>query len=128
MNWNEIIGLNDDQIEDLRYVGFSYIKQGKYDVALKLYEALALLNPLNAYDLQTLGGLYLEMNDNLKALGTIERALKIEPNHDATLLNRAKALFGLSYRRQAIAQAKQLAAHPNPEIASQAEALLLAYS
>ena len=127
-NWNEILGWTNDQLDELRYVGFAYLKQGKFDIALPIYEALILLNPESTYDFQTLGGLYLEMGNNLKALSTIERALKLEPTHDLTLLNRTKALFALGYRRQAIAQAKELQQNPNPDIAGQVEALLLAYT
>jgi tetratricopeptide (TPR) repeat protein len=128
INWNEILGWNENNLEDLRFIGYSYLKQGKFDIALSLYEALVLLNPASAYDLQTLGALYLETGNNLLALNTIESALKIEPTHDATLLNRAKALFALGFKRQAIAQARALELAPNREIANQASALLLAYT
>ena len=128
LNWNEVLGWNENNLEDLRFVGYSYLKQGKFDIAVSLYEALVLLNPTSAYDLQTLGALYLEIGNNLMALNTIERALKLEPTHDATLLNRTKALFALGFKRQAIAQARALELIPNREIANQAAALLLAYT
>lgn len=128
INWNEVLGWNENNLEDLRFVGYSYLKQGKYDIAISLYEALVLLSPASAFDLQTLGALYLETGNNLTALNTIERALKIDPTHDATLLNRTKALFALGYKRQAIAQAKALELISNREVANQASALLLAYT
>ncbi len=127
-NWNNILGWNTEHLEDLRFLGFSYLKQGKYEVATPFFEALAILAPESAYDLQTLGALHLESGNNLKALNTIERALKLDPAHLATLLNRAKALFSLGYRRQAIAQTRALENASDPEIASQASALLLAYT
>ena len=71
---------------------------------------------------------YLETGHNLQALSTIEQALKVEPNHPTTLLNRVKALFALGYRRQAIAQAKSLVGHSDVTIANQASALLLSYT
>ena len=128
VNWNEILGWNENNLEDLRFVGYSYLKQGKFDIAISLYEALVLLNPNSPYDLQTLGALYLETGNNLLALNTIESALKLDPTHDATLLNRTKALFALGFKRQAIAQARALELAPNREIANQASALLLAYT
>jgi tetratricopeptide (TPR) repeat protein len=127
-NWNEILGWTAEQIDDLRLLGFSYLKQGKYDVATPIFEALVLISADNAYDLQTLGALYLETGHNLQALNTIEQALKIDPTHDTTLLNRTKALFALGYRRQALAQAKSLELLSNQEIAGQAKALLLAHT
>ena len=127
-NWNEILGWTVDQIDDLRLLGFSYLKQGKYDVATPIFESLVLLSAENPYDLQTLGALYLETGNNLQALNTIEQALKIDPSHDTTLLNRTKALFALGYKRQALAQAKALELLSNQEIAGQAKALLLAHS
>lgn len=127
-NWNEILGWTSEQIDDLRLLGFSYLRQGKYDVATPIFEALVLLGQDNPYDLQTLGALYLETGHNLQALNTIERALKIDPSHETTLLNRTKALFALGYKRQALAQAKALELISNQEVAGQATALLLAHS
>ncbi len=127
-NWNEILGWTFEQIDDLRLLGFSYLRQGKYDVATPIFEALVLLSHDNPYDLQTLGALYLETGHNLQALNTIEQALKLDPAHDTTLLNRTKALFALGYKRQALAQAKALELLSNQEVAGQAIALLLAHS
>jgi tetratricopeptide (TPR) repeat protein len=126
VNWLEVLGWGAEELDDLRFVGFSYIKQGKYDIAMAFFEALVILSPANAYDLQTLGALYLQKNNNLMALNYIERALKIDPSHFPTLLNRTKALFALGYKNQAIAQARKLLASADQEIANQASALILA--
>ena len=126
--WNDILGWSEDQVEDLRLVGFSYLKQGKYDVSIPIFESLLLLQPDHLYDLQTLGALYLEVGKSLQALSVIERALKLDPAHEPTLLNRTKALFALGYKRQAIAQAKNLQTASNQAIVNQAGALLLAYA
>lgn len=127
-NWLDILGWGDDEIEDLRFVGYSYIKQGRYDVATTFFEALVVLSPKNAYDLQTLGALYLQKGNHLMALNYIEQALKVEPAHLPTLLNRTKALFALGYRRQALATAQNLEKSSDAHIANQASALILAYS
>ena len=126
-NWLEILGWNPEQIDDIRYVGYSYIKEGKYDIALTFFEALIVLNPQSAYDLQTLGALYLQMGNNLSALDLLERAIKVDKNHAPTLLNRAKALFLLGYKKQGQDQLMSLLQHPFKEIAEQAKALQLAY-
>ncbi len=128
MDWKEVLGWKEDSLEDLKFVGYSYLKQGKFDIAITVYEALIILQPENSYHLQTLGALYLETGNSLIALNTIEKALRLDPTHDATLLNRTKALFALGFKRQALAQAKELEAHPNLAIAGQASALVLAYS
>lgn len=128
VDWLEVLDWSADEMEDLRFVGYSYLNQGKYDIALTFFKALIILNPNSAYDLRTLGGLYLQTGNNLMALNYLERALKIEPNHEPSLLNRVKALFGLGYKRQAMIQARTLAKHKDPDIANEAEALILAYS
>lgn len=127
VNWLEILGWNESQLEDLRFVGYSYIKQGKYEIAIKFFEALTVLNAKSEYDLQTLGALYLQIGNNLSALDFLERAIKLNNAHGPTLLNRAKALFLLGYKKQAIDQAKILETHPSVEIANQAKALAYAY-
>lgn len=128
INWLEILGWGSDELEDLRFVGYSYIKQGKYDIAVTFFEALVVLAPESAYDLQTLGGLYLQKNNNLMALNYIERAIALAPDHYPTLLNRTKALFALGYKNQAIAQARTLVKSPDVQIANHASALILAYT
>ncbi len=128
VNWLEVLDWGGEELEDLRFVGYSYLKQGKYDIALTFFEALAVLNPGNPYDLQTLGALHLQQNNNLQALNYIERALKIDRDHLPTKLNRAKALLALGYKRQGVREAEELSKSENPEIADQASALLMAYA
>ena len=128
VNWLEVLGWKDEELEDLRFVGYSYLKQGKYDIAITFFEALVVLAPESLYDLQTLGALFLQQGNNLAALNYIERALQIDPHHMPTLLNRTKALFSLGYKRQALLQAKNLEHSSDTSIANQASALILAYS
>ena len=128
VEWLSILGWSEEELEDLRFVGYSYIKQGKYDIAITFFEALVLLRPESLYDVQTLGGLYLQTGNNLMALNYIEKALKIDPTHLTTLLNRTKALFSLGYKRQALMQARMLERCSQEQIAGQAQALILAYS
>ena len=125
--WLEILGWGPDELDDLRFVGYSYIRQGHYDTAISFFEALVILSPQSAYDLQTLGALYLQKGNNLAALNYIERALKIEPQHLPSLLNRTKALFSLGYRRQAVMQALELQKNPDRRVADQATALLMVH-
>ncbi len=128
VEWLSILGWGTDELEDLRFVGYSYIKQGKYDIATTFFESLVVLNPNSFYDLQTLGALYLQKGNNLMALNYIEKALKIDPTHIPTLLNRTKVLFALGYKKQALAQARMLEKSSDEEISNQAQALILAHS
>lgn len=127
MDWMKELGWQKTQIKDLRTLAYSYIQQGIYAKALTILEGLLVLAPDTAYDLQTLGALYLQMGDGMRALDTLDRALKYDPTHLKTHLNRAKTLFMLGYRRQGLLQAKELEHVSDPAIASQARALLLAY-
>lgn len=127
LNWLEILGWGNEEVNDLRVVAYSYIKQGIYDVALTFFDALNVLTPPIPYDLQTLGALHLQLGNGLKALDFLDRALRVEPTHLLTQLNRAKALFMLGYRKQGLAQAEALVKCPDVEISSQASALVLAY-
>lgn len=124
VKWTEVLGWGQEELDDLRYVAYSYIKQGIYDVALTFFNALAVLTPQTAYDLQTLGALYLQLGENLKALDHLDRALKIDPNHMPTQLNRVKALLALGYKQQAENQAALLELQADPEIRSSAKALI----
>lgn len=127
MDWMSQLGWQEMQIDDLRFLGYSYAKQGIYPTALILFEALSVLSPHNSYDLQTLGALHLQIGNGMQALDYLDRSLKLEPASPETQLNRAKALFMLGYRRQGILQAMELENCADTKIASQAKALLLAY-
>ncbi len=128
INWLEVLGWNLEELEDIRFVGFSYLKQGHYDLATSFFEALVILSANTTYDLQTLGALYLQKGNHLAALNYLEKAVKADPHHGPTLLNRSKVLFALGYKKQALLQAKALEANPEQKIANQASALILAYS
>jgi tetratricopeptide (TPR) repeat protein len=127
IQWIDLLGWTDEEVNDLRFVGYSYIKQGHYSIALKFFNALVVLCPDSSYDLQTLGALHLELGDNLTALNFFDRALQHDPKSSTTLINRAKALFLLGYHRQGLEQASVLKNHADAKISGQAEALILAY-
>lgn len=128
IDWTDLLGWKEDELESLRFVTYSFIKQGKYDIALIFLEALLVIDPNNAYDLQTLGAIYLQLGKSVQALNYIDQALKINPDHYPSLINRAKALFSLGYNQQAIAQAEKLATCDNKKISDEASALLICYN
>ena len=128
MDWLEVLNWDQREVDDLRYVAYSYIKQGCYDTALTFFKALAVLTDQTAYDLQTLGALYLQIGNGRDALDHLDRALKLEPSHPQTQLNRAKALFMLGYNEQGVNQAKIIQKEGPLELQKEAEALIMANS
>lgn len=127
MNWKDLLNWSEMQTDELRSVGFSYLQQGKYDLALVFFEALTILEANNPQDLKTLGALHLEKGNNLKALEYLDRSLEVK-NDLPALLNRVKVLFKLGYKDQAIAEARLLAGSDDPDISLQAQALIMAFS
>jgi tetratricopeptide (TPR) repeat protein len=129
INWMDKLKWTEEHIEDLRYTGFSYIRQGKYDIALAFFEALEILDPESAYDAQTLGALYLQLNQYQKALKCFDRALKLETeDHGPTMLNLAKTFFAMGKKEEGLKLVNILKNEKNPIVANVAKALLLAYS
>ena len=127
IDWRKKLKWTEEHIEDLRYTGFSYIRQGKYDIGIAFFEALNVLSSENAYDPQTLGALYLEIGEPAKALKFFDKALKIESDHAPTLLNMCKALFMLGRKEEGLKLANILKNEPSLYVANVARALILAY-
>ena len=128
ISWRESLGWTEDHLEELRFAGFAYIRQGKYDIAMPIFEALCVLDPESAYDAQTLGAIYLQLGHPNKALKYFDRALKIDADHAPTLLNLAKAFFMMGKKDEGLKLAMILKDEPEPVIANAAKALILAYS
>lgn len=128
INWCKELGWTGEHIEDLRNAGYAYIRQGKYDIAISFFEALAVLDAESAYDSQTLGALYLQKGEPAKALKWLDRALKIDTDHAPTLLNLCKALFMLGKKEEGLKLAHILKNEPNMSISNVARALILAHT
>lgn len=128
VNWREILGWTNEQLEEIRFSGFSFLREGHYQKALIFFDALVILDPKNAYDAQTLGALYLQMGDLQKALNALNQALALEPDHEPTLLNKAKVLISLHQKENALDLIKRLESSKDPLIAGDAMALIFAYT
>ncbi len=128
INWQQKLGWNEENLDDLRNTAFAYIRQGKYEIAEPIFEALVVLNQDNSYDAQTLGALCLQLNNPAKALKYFDKALKIEADHGPTLLNVAKALFMLGKKEEGLRLVEILKNEPDFIISNTAKALILAYS
>lgn len=125
--WKAVLGWDESETEGLRLSGFAFIREGHYEKALLFFKALVILEALNVYDLQTLGALYLQLNDYEKALRTLDKALRLQGNHLPTLINKTKALFLLNRLDEAMVLAKFLKTCPDVSIANDAEALIISY-
>lgn len=128
INWRKQLGWTDENLEDLRLTGYAYLRQGKYDIAVPFFEALAVLDPESAYDAQTLGALYVQQGNIPKALKWLDRALKIDSDHGPTLLNLCKTFFMMGRKEEALKLAHILKNESDPTISNVAKALILAYS
>lgn len=126
-NWLETLGWTEEQLDDLRITAYAYIRQGKYSIAIPFFEALNVLAPSSAYDAQTLGALYVQLGNAAKALRFLDRALKLQPDHGATLLNLSKAFLMLGNKKEGLKVASILKKHRDVRLRSMAEALLLAF-
>ena len=120
-----ILGWKQEQLTSLQFIAFSYIKQGKYDIAQNLLETLEALNPSDLYTLKTLGAVYIETKNALKALDTLEKALKLDPQDEMTRFNRIQALVSLGLKKQALEDSEMLINAVNPYIKERAEAFIL---
>src|SRR5689334_177727 len=127
-DWLEVLGWSQEQLEELRFSGFFFLREGHYQQALLFFEALVILDPHSAYDAQTLGALYLEMGNTEKALQALDRALDFDRSHEPTLLNKAKAFIMADRKAEALVLAEQLSHSKDQTIAGDATALLFAYN
>ena len=127
-NWSELLGWDKEKIDEIRFFGFSLLREGKYDRARLFFEVLLILDGDSSFDRQTLGALYLQMNDNEKAVEQLNKALEVLPDHEPTRLNKAKALFMLNRKEEALQIVTELMKSTDTILANDAEALIMAHT
>lgn len=127
MEWLDILNWTDKELKDLNFLAYSYFQQGKYEIAIKFFKALTILDIKNPFYLQMLGALYLETEKNEEALNYLNKSLELQSNHFPSLLNKAKVLINLGKKKDGIILAKRLATLEDKKIKSQAEAIILAH-
>lgn len=127
-DWMGILGWTQDHIEEVRHTGYSYVRQGKYDIAIPFFEALVVLDPSSVYDCQMLGALYVQTGNPEKAIHYLDKALQADAEHGPTLLNLSKAFFMAGRLSDGIRLAKLLQNDTDPYISGNASALLLCYT
>lgn len=127
-NWKDILGWGDVQLNELRFIGYIYLKEGQYEKARRFFDGLVLLEPESSYDWRTLGAIYLLMNNFPKAIATLTKALELDPSNAGAQINLTKAYFYNGEREKGLEDAKKLTASSDKSVANDAEALILAYS
>ncbi len=126
-DWKKELGWSEDHLEEMRNIAYSYIRQGKYDIALPFFDALTVLEPDSVYDLQLLGAVYVQLNRPKLAIRYLNKALQLEGDHGPTLLNLMKAFFMSQMIEDGLRLARILQQDSDPFISSSAKALLLCY-
>ena len=127
IDWKEILGWQEDQIEEMKFFGFSYLRQGKYDIALKIFQALNILVPQDPYVLKTLGALLVTTQSPEKALDYLYKAEEMDPTDPQVKLNIAQSLLDLGQKEDALEKIKKLTSNKNKKIAGKAKALLMGW-
>ena len=128
LKWNEVLGWDQEQMEDFRVLAFFYIREGKYQMAKTFLEALVILNPESVYDLQTLGALFLQLNEPVSALNYLEKAQQLDPKNSIIQINRIKAMLSMGYREEGLSLLEEFIPNcPDKFLVSDAEALKMAY-
>ncbi len=125
--WKKELGWTEEQIEDMKNFAFSYIRQGKYEIALPFFDALALLDKDDVYNLQLLGAIYVQINRPKLAIKYLNQALQLQGDHGPTLLNLMKAFFMSGMIEDGLRLARVLKNDTDVFISSSAKALLLCY-
>lgn len=131
IEWLETLGWDETQIEDIRFLGYHYIRQGKYDIARVFFEGIVAFvadQPLEkqlAYDFETLGAIYLQLGNNARSLRYLERALRMDAKNSMAALNKVKALLALGRVESALALARKLMKNKDSLIRDRAEALIM---
>lgn len=127
VDWCAKLGWGEEQLRGLSCTGWSYLRQGQFETAQTLYRALAALDAKNPYYFEVLGALALQMGDYQKAVEWLNHALFLDPLHQPSQINKAKALLLLGYRQEGLEVARPLMQSPVQLIADRATALVMAY-
>lgn len=127
IEWRDLLGWNGEQLHDLRLLGYDYLRQGHYKRAIIFFEALVSLDPHNFFDRFTLGALYLQTKEYVKALESLNQALHLDPSNLAAQLNKAKALLSLNQIPEGVAIVRELSRCEDPKIRDLSEALVMAW-
>jgi tetratricopeptide (TPR) repeat protein len=127
VEWREVIGWGQDEVDELRAIAYAYMRQGQLKLAQTFFEALVILEPNSLYDLRTLAGLRDLLGDPQGSVTLYQEALTRDPRDPFSQLGLAKAQLAAGQATDALPRLQQLATSPDKRIATDAQALLLAY-
>ena len=117
------LGCHPEQIQEIRCLGYNYIRQGLYKEAKLLFRLLITIDPNSEYDQKTLGAIYLAIGSPIEALHHLKIAYAINTDDPRLSLNLAQSMLALGMNQQAKTILNILYSMRG-ECADQAEALL----
>ena len=89
----ELQGISKDEQYEIAKMGYSMFETGKLDEALAVFEALATLDPYDAYFQLLLGSIHDRDNKTEAALAHYERSLQLNPKLASAYANRGELLL-----------------------------------
>lgn len=94
----EIEGMTAPEAYQLAEFGWMMLGNGQTEIAVTIFEMLTLSNPHHAYFFALLGSALARENRIKEALEAYQRAIALDPDETAALVNRAELLLGLADR------------------------------
>jgi tetratricopeptide (TPR) repeat protein len=104
MDANDDAGLREDEKEFLTLLGYLYLRYGKWEKAVVIFEALHVLFPDEAYFSKALSFAYIRMEEYRKALDQAEKFLgAVSQNGEREIGHclKSKALLGIGETEKA---------------------------
>jgi len=127
VDWCAILGWGEQELTALSCAGWAFVRQGQFKSAARIYKALAALDQKNPYPFEVLGALALQEGDYQSAIEHLNHALHLDPAHQPSKINKAKALLLLGYRNEGLKLARSLMRSEVQLISDRATALVMAY-
>ncbi|MEC8306917.1 MAG: tetratricopeptide repeat protein, partial [Chlamydiota bacterium] len=95
------LGCHPRQLQQIRCLGYNYVRQGLYKEAKLLFRLLVTIDPNSEYDQKTLGAIYLAIGAHIEALHHLKIAYGITTNDPLLSLNLAQSMIALGMNQQA---------------------------
>lgn len=125
--WKELLGWGAEALDELRVIAFSYMRQGAFDLARDLLGMLVVIDPGNVYDMKLLGAIYLEQGELSEAQRWLMKAARQDPADLPNLLNLCKAQLESGQTDNGLKLAEKLSRCSILQVATDAQALVMAY-